>query len=89
MSTDIINVAPNFYGMSMVPKDSWKEYGFALLTIAGSDGEVSDPELEWLTIECSEELNVEEDIVAEWSRPACGCCFLDELCGSASVSSGF
>ena len=68
MSSDIINVAPNFYGISMVPKESWKEYGFALLTIAGSDGEVSDPELEWLTIECAEEVGIPEETVAEWEE---------------------
>lgn len=68
MTNDILNVAPNFYGISMVPKDSWKEYGYALLTIAGSDGEVSDPELEWLTIECAEEMGIDEDIVAEWEE---------------------
>ncbi len=68
MTNDIIKIAPSFYGISMVPKDSWKEYGFALLTIAGADGDVSDPELEWLTIECAEAVGVEEEIVAEWEE---------------------
>ncbi|WP_425389681.1 hypothetical protein [Ekhidna sp.] len=68
MSTEIFKISPSFYGISMVPKDSWREYGYALLTIAGSDGEVSDPELEWLTIECAEAVGVAEDIVADWEE---------------------
>ena len=68
MAEDIIKIAPGFYGISMVPKDSRKEYGFALLTIAGADGEISDPEREWLTIECAEALKIEEEIVADWEE---------------------
>lgn len=59
-------MSPIFYGMSMVPKDSWKEYGYALLAIAGSDGEVSDPELEWLTIDLAQSLSVSQEIIAAW-----------------------
>ena len=68
MTDELIRIAPNFYGITMVPKESWKQYGFALLTIAGADGDVSDPELEWLTIECAEAVGVEEEIVAEWEE---------------------
>ncbi|MEQ9402292.1 MAG: hypothetical protein RIM99_01795 [Cyclobacteriaceae bacterium] len=68
MTDDIIKIAPSFYGISMVPKNSWKEYGFALLAIAGSDGEVSDPELEWLTIECAEAVGIDEETIAEWEE---------------------
>lgn len=66
MNTDIHKIAPTFFGISMVPKASWKEYGYILLNIAGSDGEVSDPELEWLTVDCAEAVGVEQDIIAEW-----------------------
>lgn len=66
MPQDLVKFAPTFYGMSMVPKKMWKDYGYALLCIAGSDGEVSDPELEWLTIDLAESLNVDEDTVADW-----------------------
>lgn len=66
MSTDVLKIAPTFFGISMVPQESWKEYGFALLTIAGSDGDVSDPELEWLTIDLAFANNVPEEIIAEW-----------------------
>jgi len=66
MIKDLSRIAPKFYGLSMVPQNSWKEYGYALLTIAGSDGEVSDPELEWLTIEVAESVGVDEDIIAAW-----------------------
>ena len=60
MSTDLTNISPTFYGISMVPKNKWREYGFALLTIAGSDGIVSDPELEWLTLDMAREMGVDE-----------------------------
>ncbi|GAB4237379.1 MAG: hypothetical protein Tsb0034_12460 [Ekhidna sp.] len=50
----------------MVPKESWKQYGYILLNIAGSDGEVSDPELEWLTVHCAESLGVDEKTISHW-----------------------
>jgi uncharacterized tellurite resistance protein B-like protein len=65
---DIHRVAPAFYGISLVPKESWREYGFALLTIAGSDGDVSDPELEWLTIGLAQSNGVDDSIVADWEE---------------------
>ncbi|MEP0985876.1 hypothetical protein [Ekhidna sp.] len=68
MSSDINKLSASFYGITMVPKDNWREYGYALLTIAGSDGEVSDPELEWLTIECAQSVGVDEDIIADWEE---------------------
>lgn len=68
MSTDIFKISPAFYGITMVPKDSWRDYGYALLTIAGSDGDVSDPELEWLTIECAQAVGVEESMIADWEE---------------------
>lgn len=68
MSQDLFNVAPAFYGMSLLPRNSWKDYGNALLIIAGSDGEVSDPELEWLTIHLAESLGVDEATIASWEE---------------------
>jgi len=68
MSADLFKVATTFYGITMVPKDSWREYGYALLTIAGSDGEVSDPELEWLTIECAEAVGIDEELLSDWEE---------------------
>ena len=59
-------MSPIFYGMSMIPKEYWRDYGYALLTIAGSDGEVSDPELEWLTIDLANSLGVPQEIIAAW-----------------------
>ena len=66
MNTDLSNISPTFYGISLVPKNRWREYGYALLTIAGSDGMVSDPELEWLTLDMAREVGVDEEIVADW-----------------------
>ena len=68
MSQDLFNVAPAFYGMSLIPQKSWRDYGYALLVIAGSDGEVSDPELEWLTISLAKSLDVDEATVAAWEE---------------------
>ncbi|MEM9897089.1 MAG: TerB family tellurite resistance protein [Bacteroidota bacterium] len=68
MSLEVGNIAPVFYGITMVPTTVWREYGYALLTIAGADGEVSDPELEWLTIQCAEYVGVEESVIAEWEE---------------------
>ena len=61
-------LSPIFYGMSMIPQEYWKDYGFALLTIAGSDGEVSDPELEWLTIDLSRSLGVPQETIVAWEQ---------------------
>ena len=60
------NLSPKFFGISMIPKDLWKQYGYVLLNIAGSDGEVSDDELEWLTVECGEAVGIDESIIADW-----------------------
>ena len=68
MSTDVFKITPWFYCIKMVPEDCWLDYGNALLTIAGSDGEVSDPELEWLTIDMAEAVGIPEDIIAEWEE---------------------
>jgi len=68
MNTDISNISPTFYGISLVPKNRWREYGYALLTIAGSDGMVSDPELEWLTLDMAKEVGVDDEIVADWEE---------------------
>ncbi|MFY0600942.1 MAG: hypothetical protein JXR03_14805 [Cyclobacteriaceae bacterium] len=68
MDSDLNNFAPKFYGISLVPKSIWKEYGHALLAIAGSDGIVSDPELEWLTVDLSRDVGVDENIVGDWEE---------------------
>lgn len=65
---EINKIAPVFYGISLVPKNAWKEYGYSLLAIAGSDGIVSDPELEWLTLELGKYMEVEEAIIADWEE---------------------
>ncbi|WP_370088417.1 hypothetical protein [Ekhidna sp.] len=79
MSTDIFKIAPTFYGITMVPPASWREYGYALLIIAGSDGEVSDPELEWLTVECAQAVGVDEEIIADWEEFDFEECELEEI----------
>lgn len=65
---ELMKIGPSFYGISMVPKDVWLNYGYALLSIAGSDGDVSDPELEWLTIDLAESVGVDEEIIAKWEE---------------------
>ena len=66
MNSEVFKIAPSFYGISQVPEEIWIEYGFALLTIAGSDGDVSDPELEWLTIDLAFANDIPEEIISEW-----------------------
>lgn len=66
MNSDLSKISPTFYGISMVPKNRWREYGYALLTIAGSDGIVSDPELEWLTMDMAREVGVDSEIIEDW-----------------------
>ncbi|MEQ9297653.1 MAG: hypothetical protein RIF33_03775 [Cyclobacteriaceae bacterium] len=63
---DLINIAPVFYGITMVPKQHWKDYGYALLAIAGADGDVSDPEMDWLLQDMAGAVGVPEDVVAAW-----------------------
>jgi len=65
---DLQRVFPSFYGMSLVPESLWKGYGYILLNIAGSDGDVSDPELEWLTVQCAESVGVDQEIIAAWEE---------------------
>ena len=66
MISEYSKLSPAFYGITMVPEESWKEYGYALLKIAGSDGLVSDPEMEWLTVDLAEQVGVDEEIVKAW-----------------------
>lgn len=66
MEQDLKKLSPKFYGMSLIPKELWKDYGYVLLNIAGYDGEVSDAELEWLTFDCAETIGVDEKTIAEW-----------------------
>ncbi|NEP36880.1 MULTISPECIES: hypothetical protein [unclassified Moorena] len=40
--------AKDEYGLSSASFQAMVNYGYALLAIAGGDGEVSDPEMEWL-----------------------------------------
>ena len=68
MASEYSKLSPTFFGITMVPQESWREYGYALLKIAGSDGLVSDPELEWLTVELAEQVGVDEEIIADWLK---------------------
>jgi len=66
MLNEVINIAPSFYGMSLVPKESWEKYGYALLIIAGSDGDVSAPELEWLVDGAAKAVGASEENIQNW-----------------------
>ena len=84
---DFISLNPVFYGMGLVPQQYWKEYGFALLTIAGSDGELSGPELSWLVSDLASELEVPSTIVDEWKAFDATSADLVDLFASFSFSS--
>ncbi|MFT6866391.1 MAG: putative tellurite resistance protein B-like protein [Cyclobacteriaceae bacterium] len=68
MDSDLNNFAPVFYGISLVPKSAWREYGYTLLTIAGADGIVSDPELEWLTVDLAKHVGIPNEIISDWEE---------------------
>ncbi len=68
MASEYSKLSPTFYGITMVPEESWKEYGYALLKIAGSDGLVSDPEMEWLTVDLAEHVGIDDEIVNNWLK---------------------
>jgi uncharacterized tellurite resistance protein B-like protein len=86
---DLINIAPAFYGISVVPKKYWQQYGYALLTIAGADGEVSDPELDWLTQDLANALSVPDEIVAAWEDFDAEDGDLEEIFASIDYSNTF
>ncbi len=65
---EFLTISPTFYGMSIVPKKYWKDYGFALLTIAGADGDVSDPEMDWLTEDLGQSLKVSTELIEAWEE---------------------
>lgn len=87
MDSDLNNFAPKFYGISLVPKSIWREYGFTLLSIAGSDGMVSDPELEWLTVDLGRAVGISDDIIADWEAFDYDKADLEEQFSSISSSS--
>lgn len=58
-----------------------------MLAIAGSDGIVSDPELEWLTIDLAENVGVAEEIIADWEEFEYENADLEELFNSFNKSS--
>ena len=66
MLNEVINIAPSFYGLSLVPKENWENYGHALLIIAGSDGEVSAPEMDWLVVDAATSVGISKEIVEKW-----------------------
>jgi len=49
-------LARSIYGYTSASFESWCNYGYALLIVAGADGQVADQEMEWL-------LNVHEKIL--------------------------
>jgi len=55
------------YGVSEAPRQTWINYGKALLTIAGADGTVSPAEYNWV-IERQRKYGAPEDIFAEYEN---------------------
>ncbi len=54
-------ITKTLYDNRKVSYDSWLNYAYALLIVAGSDGEVSKPEMDWLIKEFSESIGSPED----------------------------
>ncbi|MEO9872421.1 tellurite resistance TerB family protein [Ekhidna sp.] len=87
MNSELHRIAPTFYGITMVPPSGWRDYGYALLIIAGSDGEVSDPELEWLTVECAKAVGIDDEIIADWEEYDFEEVSLEEIFNSFNIKS--
>jgi hypothetical protein len=87
MDSEINDRTHAFYGISLVPKKYWREYGYMLLTIAGSDGIVSDPELEWLTMSLGRHVKVPLDIIEDWEDFDYDIAELDDIYESLSIKS--
>ena len=84
---DLINIAPVFYGISMVPKHHWKNYGYALLAIAGADGDLSDPEMDWLLQDLTAAVGVPDEVVAAWEDYSFEDADLEEIFHSFNIHS--
>ncbi|MFJ7909577.1 hypothetical protein [Kitasatospora sp. NPDC096204] len=50
------------YGLSAATREAFLNYGKALMVIAGADGEVSEPELDWL-IDHQRRMGAPEDVI--------------------------
>jgi len=59
------SAAKSIYGCGDVPADSWLNYAFALLTVAGADGEVSAGEMEWLMNDFMAIIDAPEEFLKE------------------------
>ena len=87
MDSEINDRTPIFYGISLIPQKYWREYGFMLLTIAGSDGIVSDPELEWLTMKLAKHVHVPTQIIEEWEQFDYDMAELDDIFDALGIKS--
>ncbi|MBD0672062.1 hypothetical protein BU198_15440 [Streptomyces sp. CBMA156] len=52
----------HLYGLSATTREAFLNYGKALMVIAGADGEVSEPELDWL-IDHQRRMGAPEDVI--------------------------
>ena len=57
----ISSAARDIYGCSEASEDTWVNYAYALLCIAGGDGEVSEAEINWLLEDFSELIDAHEN----------------------------
>lgn len=53
------------YGLSAATREAFLNYGRALMVIAGADGEVSGPELDWL-IDHQRRMGAPEDVIEQY-----------------------
>jgi tellurite resistance protein len=64
---DVSDHAKSQYGLSAASATAMRNYGYALLTIAGADGKVSPKELDWL-IRHQRTFGASEDILAAYAK---------------------
>lgn len=56
----VSSAAKEIYGCSESTEETWVNYAFALMSIAGADGEISDAEMKWLLEDFSELIDAHE-----------------------------
>ena len=56
------------YGVPEVSTKGLRKYGMALLTIAGADDEVSEPEMNWFMNVWAHNVGASNDLIRDWSK---------------------
>lgn len=72
------------YGISAASESAMRNYGYALLTIAGADGKVTPGELDWL-VRHQRKFGVPEHVIDDYATFDCGSADLRRLLDEVRV----